>query len=161
MIRLQPFLKERRKLRKKQRQLAKRLDRDNGSRDNGPVFKTTNVKYEVSEKASAVRVGGVAAAHVLAKKVGLVKAIDEALHLLKIHAPYHESDHVLNIAYVMLAGGDKLEDLEMLREDEAYMNVLGARRIPDPTTAGDFLRRFDALDIVKLMELVNEMYPGG
>ena len=78
--------KERRKLRKKQRRLAKRLDRNNGSGDNGPVFTTTNVKYEVSEKASAVRVGGVAAAHVLARKVGLARAIDERLHLLKIHA---------------------------------------------------------------------------
>jgi hypothetical protein len=37
------------------------------------------------------------------------------------------------------------------------MNVLGARRIPDPTTAGDFLRRFDALDIITLMDLVNEI----
>jgi len=149
--------KERRKLKKKQRRLAKRLDRNNGTADNGPVFKTTNVKYEVSEKGNAVRVGGVAAAHVLAKKVGLARAIDEQLQLLKIHAPYHESDHVLNIAYVMLAGGDKLEDLEMLREDEAYMNMLGARRIPDPTTAGDFLRRFDATDIITLMDLVNEI----
>jgi hypothetical protein len=149
--------KERRKLRKRERRLAKRLDRKNKAHDDGPVFKTTNVKYEVSEKATAVRVGGVAAAHVLAKRVGLARAIDERLQLLKIHAPYHESDHVLNIAYVMLAGGEKLEDLELLREDEAYMNVLGARRIPDPTTAGDFLRRFSAESIITLMDLVNEI----
>jgi hypothetical protein len=37
------------------------------------------------------------------------------------------------------------------------MNVLGARRIPDPTTAGDFLRRFGGEDIVTLMDLVNEI----
>jgi hypothetical protein len=143
--------KERRKLEKK------RLDRKNMPKGDGPVFKTSNVKYEVSEKVTAVRAGGVAAAHVLAKKVGLVEAIDRALGLLKMHQPYHESDHVLNIAYVMMAGGTKIEDLELLREDEAYMDLLGAARIPDPTTAGDFLRRFSALEVIALMDAVNEI----
>jgi hypothetical protein len=40
-----------------------------------------------------------------------------------------------------MAGGTKLEDLEVLRRDVSYMDLLGAERIPDPTTAGDFLRR--------------------
>jgi hypothetical protein len=147
--------KERRKLEKRRRRIAKRLDRKNMPKGDGPVFRTSNVKYEVSEKVTAVRAGGVAAAHVLAKNVGLVEAIDRALGLLKVHQPYHESDHVLNIAYVMMAGGTKLEDLELLREDEAYMDLLGAPRIPDPTTAGDFLRRFSALDVIALMDAVN------
>ncbi len=64
---------------------------------------------------------------------------------------------MLNIAYVMMAGGAKLEDLELLREDEAYMDLLGAARIPDPTTAGDFLRRFSALDVIALMDAVNRI----
>ena len=72
------------------------------------------------------------------------EAIDRHLQLLKIHLPYHESDHVLNIAYNLLAGGTCLEHLELLRNDEAYLDALGARRIPDPTTAGDFCRRFGA-----------------
>ena len=56
--------------------------------------------------------------------------------------PYHESDHVLNIAYNVLAGGTCLEHLELWRNNEVYLDALGARRIPDPTTAGDFCRRF-------------------
>jgi hypothetical protein len=39
----------------------------------------------------------------MARKVGLVHDLDESLHLLKRHLPYHESDHVLNIAYNLLA----------------------------------------------------------
>ena len=35
------------------------------------------------------------------------------------------------------------------------MDALGAHRIPDPTTAGDFTRRFDREDIVTLMECIN------
>lgn len=147
---------ERRKLRKKQRRLEKRLSRNNSPRDDGPVFKATNIRYEISEKTRAVRAGGVAAAHMVAKKTGLARAIDERLKLLKIHAPYHESDHVLNVAYMIMSGGKKLEDLELLREDEEYMDVIGARRIPDPTTSGDFTRRFTSSDVETLMDLVNE-----
>ena len=53
-----------------------------------------------------------------------------------------QSDHVLNIAFNILAGGTNLEHLELRRNDEVYLNALGAQRIPDPTTAGDFCRRF-------------------
>jgi hypothetical protein len=147
--------RERRKLEKRRRRIARRLDRRNMPKDDGPVFKGANIVFEVSDRITAATAGGVAAAHALAGSVGLDRAIDGALHLLKTHQPYHESDHVLNLAYVMLAGGSKIEDLERLREDEAYMNLLGAARIPDPTTAGDFLRRFSALDVIALMEAVN------
>ena len=63
----------------------------------------------------------------------------------------------MNIAYNIMAGGTKLEDLELLRQDESYMDLLGAARIPDPTTAGDFLRRFSALDVIALMDAVNRI----
>ena len=35
-----------------------------------------------------------------------------------------------------------LEHIELRRNDEVYLDALGAGRIPDPTTAGDFCRRF-------------------
>jgi len=85
----------------------------------------------------------------------LVKVIDEQLELLKVHAPYHESDHVLNITYNVMVGGVRLEDIELRRQDEVFLNAVGAQRIPDPTTAGDFTRRFDQGDIETLMEVVN------
>ena len=93
--------------------------------------------------------------HLLVRKLGLDQAIDRHLDLFKIHLPYHESDHVLNIAYNLLAGGTCLEHLELLRSDEAYLDALGARRIPDPTTAGDFCRRFDEAAIFRLQEIFN------
>src|SRR5262249_12112145 len=39
------------------------------------------------------------------------------------------------------------------------MNGLGARLLPDPTTTGDFLRRFGETDIVALMDAVNSVRP--
>jgi hypothetical protein len=81
------------------------------------------------------------------------------LHVLKVHLPYHESDHVLNLAYNVLCGGTRLEDIERLRHDVAYMNAVGADLIPDPTTAGDFCRRFAEADVVALMDAVNAVRP--
>jgi hypothetical protein len=88
-----------------------------------------------------------------------VDAINEKVNLLKRHLPYHESDHVLNIAYNTLSGGICLDDIELRRNDEAYMDALGAERIPDPTTAGDFTRRFSEDDVCDLLEAVNSIRP--
>jgi hypothetical protein len=103
--------------------------------------------------------GGIGAVHRLVTKLGLAEEIDERLQLLKVHLPYHESDHVLNLAYNVLCGGTRLEDIERLRHDTAYMNALGADLIPDPTTAGDFCRRFTEADVVELMECINAVRP--
>jgi hypothetical protein len=94
--------------------------------------------------------------HQLARQVGLVDAIDRRLHLLKIHRPYHESDHVLNLAYNALCDGTRLEDIELRRNDEVFLDALGTARIPDPTTAGDFCRRFAEADIRSLMRAIDE-----
>jgi hypothetical protein len=114
-----------------------------------------NVHYEVAERTRGLGVGGIGAIHQLAQSVGLVDEIDHRLRLLKVHLPYHESDHVLNIAYNLLCGGQCLEDLELLRQDEVYLDALGAQRIPDPTTAGDFCRRFEPGDVEALMGAIN------
>ncbi len=92
----------------------------------------------------------------MVERVGLVKSIDRELHLLKRHLPYHESDHVLNIAYNALLGGERLEDIELRRTDEVFLDAIGADRIPDPTTSGDFTRRFTQKNIEQLMECINE-----
>jgi hypothetical protein len=124
-----------------------------------PMLRSGRVSYEVAGSGEATCFGGLAAVHRLVTRLGLVEAIDDELDLLRVHLPYHESDHVLNLAYNVLCGGTRLEDIERLRHDVAYMNALGAELIPDPTTAGDFCRRFDAEDVVALMEAVNAVRP--
>lgn len=117
------------------------------------------VHYEVGANVDATCFGGIAAVHRLVTRLGLAEAIDTDLELLKVHLPYHESDHVLNLAYNVACGGTRLEDIERLRHDTAYMNAVGADLIPDPTTAGDFCRRFDAEDVATLMEAINSVRP--
>ena len=122
------------------------------------MFRDSNLQYQIAERTRAVGFGGIGAIHKLVCKLGLDRAINENIPLLKYHVPYWESDHVLNIAYNVLTGGTCLEDIERLRNDETYMNGLEAKRIPDPTTAGDFLRRFEKHEhwIVGLQETINE-----
>jgi hypothetical protein len=120
------------------------------------MLAASNIHYEIAERVRGIAPGGIGAIHLLARKIGLIEDIDRDLHLLKRHQPYHESDHVLNIAYNLLAGGSRLEHIEVRRNDEVYLDALGAERIPDPTTAGDFCRRFAEADVERLMEIFNE-----
>jgi len=124
-----------------------------------PMFNAGRVHYEVGANTDAMSYGGIAAVHRLVTKLGLPEQIDANLGLLKVHLPYHESDHVLNLAYNVLCGGTRLEDIERLRHDTAYMNALDADLIPDPTTAGDFCRRFSEEDVMELMEAINAVRP--
>jgi hypothetical protein len=103
-----------------------------------PMLTSGKITYEVGGNVEATAYGGIAAMHRLVTKLGLVEAINDKLQLLKVHLPYHESDHVLNMTYNVLCGGTRLEDIERLRHDVAYMNAVGADLIPDLTTAGDF-----------------------
>jgi len=120
------------------------------------MMTATNIHYEHAGRVRGLSAGGIGAILLMAHKIGLVKGIDRTLHLLKRHLPYHESDHVLNIAFNILAGGKRIEHLERRRNDEVYLDALGAQRIPDPTTAGDFCRRFSQADVLALMDAINE-----
>ena len=142
-------------LRNRQRRIERRLKPRNWEDQEQPMLRGSNLHYELSDKTRATSYGGVGAIHLMAQRLGLVDELNEHLHLLKVHLPYHESDHVLNLTYNVLVGGQRLEDIELRRQDESFLDGLGAQRIPDPTTAGDFTRRFTVEDITGLQECIN------
>ena len=122
------------------------------------MFTASNVHYEMADRTRGLSCGGIGAVHQMVRGVGLIDALDRCVKVLKVHLPYHESDHILNIAYNFLTGGTCLEDLELHRNNEVYLDALGARRIPDPTTAGDFCRRFKTdQQILTLIETINQV----
>lgn len=138
--------------------LDERLDRFNYPDDlSQPMMRATGIQFELAERTVGTAYGGIGLMHQLAIRFGLPQAIDRHVHLFKFHLPYHESDHVLNLAFNTLCGGLHLEDLELRRKDEAYLNLLGAQRIPDPTTAGDFCRRFKRHDLQSLQIAFDEV----
>ncbi len=147
-------------LRSKAGKIARRLKPVEGGRaprGNGPEFAAKTIRYETSDRVDAIPCGGIGAIQQLAHRVGLVKALDTRLPILMVRRPYSEADHVLNIAYNVICGGAVLDDIEVRRNDASFLDAIGARTIPDPTTAGDFCRRFDAGQIQTMMDVINDV----
>jgi len=124
--------------------------------DGGCHLGARRARIDVSVRQHGTSYGGLALVHNVVRRLGLAKAINERVQLLKVRRPYSESDHVLNIAFNVLCGGRALEDIEHRRSDPALLEALGVHMLPDPTTAGDFCRRFDRDDIEALMDAINE-----
>ena len=153
----QKKVERKRRLVNRKRRIQYRLRDIHWTPQDQPMFSAGNIHYELADRIRGLGAGGIGAMHLLARQTGLVQAIDRQLHVLKVHLPYHESDHVLNIAYNLLAGGTCLEDIELRRNDEVYLDALGTPRIPDPTTAGDFCRRFTPGHVEILMNAINHV----
>ena len=133
------------------RRLREKLAREAGSAErrlheavapnfSGPVLGRANIVYEMAERTRGTAHGGMGLVARLVKAVGLAEEVDSSLQFLKLHRPYHESDHVLNLAYNALCGGQRLDDIELRRRDQVFLDGIGAESLPDPTTAGDFCR---------------------
>jgi len=153
----------RRRLQSAKRRIDRRLSRaqdDQEPRGSGPELSARAIHYEVADRVNAIPCGGIGAMHQLAREVGLIDLLDARLAILKRRRPYSESDHILNIAFNTLCGGHVLDDIEVRRNDVAFLDALGARTIPDPTTAGDFCRRFGVDHIATLMDVVNDVRVG-
>jgi hypothetical protein len=145
----------RRRLDREQRVIERRLA-DAVSPNPGPaLLGRANISYDYSERAKGTAHGGIGMIARVVQSVGLAQEIDGSLELLAQHRPYHESDHVLNIAYNSLCGGKRLEDIELRRGDRVFLDGLGVAALPDPTTAGDFCRRFEESSIMSLQAAVN------
>lgn len=142
-------------LARERRLITRRLEQAVVPNTDGPLLGRANIAYELAERTRAVSHGGMGMIARLVGWTGLASEIDSALSLLKIHHPYYESDHVLNVAYNAMCGGATLDDIEARRGDRVFLDGIGAPSLPDPTTAGDFARRFSPDDVMALQEAAN------
>jgi hypothetical protein len=133
----------------------RRIDPGNSS-GQSPMIDPPSIQYELADRVQSISAGGLGVIQQMVKQLNLADSINCLCPIFKMRLPYSEADHVLNIAYNILAGGTCLEHLELRRKDEGYLNALGAERIPDPTTAGDFCRRFSDWDVFMLSEAFHE-----
>ena len=145
----------RNRLKSRQRRVARRIDKANWN-GQSPMLVTPAIRLELADRIQALSAGGIGTVQQLVRQLDVAGSINRQCPILRFHLPYSEADHVLNIAFNLLAGGTCLEHLELRRNDEAYLDALGAQRIPDPTTAGDFCRRFSKLDVFALQEAFHE-----
>ena len=116
--------KIRQRLARCKRRIERRLDKRNTQGCDRPVLTASNIHYEMAERTRAIAAGGIGLIHPgQSDRSG--RGDRPRVQLLKVHLPYHESDHVLNIAYNLLAGGTCLEHLELLRNDEVVSRRAG------------------------------------
>jgi hypothetical protein len=124
----------------------------------GRVMRHPLLCLESDQRGEITHYGGLVLAQQFVRRFGVAQRLDGALKLFKRHFPYHESDHILALAYTLYADGRCLEDQAALQGSEAVRRLLGACRIPDPSTAGDFLRRFRTTqDVEQLSRVVDEV----
>lgn len=95
----------------------------------GPVLRTPKLHPEIDPRAVVTPYGGLALVEELCRSFDIAQVIDEHVHVLKQHQPFHESDHILAQAFNLYVGGTTLEDLASLQHDEAV------RRSNRPTEA--------------------------
>jgi len=121
----------------------------------GPVFGNRQVRLKVQQRGEITSYGGLSLAHDLAMRLGIDRDINRSVPVLKLHMPYMESDHLLTHVYNQYVGGSCIEDIGNLQHSDAVKHLLGACRIPDPTTAGDFLRRLGRSELRALQKVID------
>lgn len=144
------------KLRNEKRKIESQLERAQHRVSTTPVLSAPSITFEMGDRSRAISHGGIGLICSMEKHLRLAETINAKLKLFKVHKPYFESDHVLNFAHNALCDGHTLDDMELLRNDRAFLDAIGASSVPDPTTAGDFCRRFAPKDIELLQDAIND-----
>ena len=122
-----------------------------------PAFRAQPIKFLFSERNNLTCLGGVALLQKFALALGVPECLNSHLHLLRRHKPYFESDFILTLAHTLYFGGNSIQDTEYLQNSPAFQTLVGAERVPDPTTTGDFLRRFDSASLACFVLAIDEL----
>lgn len=85
-----------------------------------------------------------------ADALAVPQVINEELSVKTRQRGYSEAEAVMGLVYNLVAGGDSLSDLEVLRGDPGTKALLGVEEIIAPTTAGEHLWKFSIGDICDL-----------
>jgi len=123
--------------------------------DERPVFRNRQVRLHVQQRGEIAPYGGLSLAHDLAMRLGIDRDINDSMEVLRLHLPYFDSDHLLTHVYNQYVGGLCIEDIAHLQHSDAIKHLIGACRIPDPSTAGDFLRRFNRWNLRAFQQVID------
>ena len=129
------------------------LDNENTER----CFSNPPMIVKENKQSPLLGCAGIVPVRNLVERLGIASVLDSHISVLKRHNPYFESDHILTFVYNFLTGGEVINDIERLQESEGLVKILGTERIPDPTTAGDFLVRFATNDIEDFQSAFEQM----
>jgi hypothetical protein len=88
-----------------------------------------------------------------AQRLGVERLLDEELQVKVRDRGYGEGQAISGLLYNLVLGGEHLSDLEVLRGDRGTQELREAEAILAPTTAGEFLRKFDIGDVQDLQRV--------
>lgn len=88
-----------------------------------------------------------------AQRLGVERVLDEELRVKVRERGYSEGQAISGLVYNLILGGAHLSDLDVVRGDPGTQELLNAETILAPTTAGEFLRKFDIGDVQDLQRV--------
>jgi len=120
-------------------------------------FTNPRVVLKENKRSPLLGYAGIVPVRNLIERLDVAAVLDSHISVLKRHRPYFESDHILNFVYNFLTGGEVINDIERLQESQGILRILGTMSIPDPTTAGDFLVRFQEKEIKAFQDALDQI----
>jgi len=100
-----------------------------------------------SDFGDATAYGGLGLVHQLLHRTDAKSRIEDGVNVLQVQRGYGESDHLFHLVSAIYSGASCIQDLELFQQDEAYKRLLNVDSVTDPSTMGDFMRRFGRADI--------------
>jgi hypothetical protein len=121
---------------------------------------------KVTERSALVRVAastqqltahaGLVLVRELAERLGVRELLDRVT-VKKRRRGYSPSQVILGLCETLIAGGECLDDVALLRADSAQA-LLRGHGLPEPTTLGRFLRRFSLGHLGQLNRALDELF---
>ncbi len=124
------------------------------------------MKVKVTERSALVQVAassqrmtahaGLVLVRELADRLGVGELVDRVT-VKKRQRGYSPAQAILALCETLIAGGECLDDVALLRADSAQ-ELLRGHGLPEPTTLGRFLRRFTLGHIAQLNRALDELF---
>lgn len=124
------------------------------------------MKVKVTERSALVQVAassqqitshaGLVLVRELAGRLGVGELLDRVT-VKKRQRGYSPAQSILGLCETLIAGGECLDDVALLRGDSAQ-ELLRGHGLPEPTTLGRFLRRFSLGHIGQLNRALEELF---
>jgi hypothetical protein len=124
------------------------------------------LKVKVTERSALVQVAassqqitahaGLVLVRELASRLGVAELVDRVT-VKKRSRGYSPSQSILALVETLIAGGECLDDVTLLRADRAQ-ELLRGHGLPEPTTLGRFLRRFTLGHLGQLNRALDQLF---
>ena len=113
-----------------------------------------NFKLGTLHKTKVIGSSGLALLMTFAKDIGLDKQLDRMFgHLKERRRGYSISAKILTFLQMILKGGDRLNDVDLLRADPGLLALMRMERVPRPNTLADLAHKFQRKDVHGLADI--------